>query len=67
MKQSTATDALCITVFIFGVLVGTFMHGHISWHDIIAALTAGSIFGIIRMTKFKLLIRKVLRKFSKTH
>jgi len=67
MKQSTVTDTLYIITFIFGVLVGTFMHGHVSWHDVIATLVAGFIFGAIRMTKFKLLIKKVLQKFSKTY
>jgi hypothetical protein len=65
MKQNTAVDTLCTTVFIFGVLVGTFMHGHISWHDIFAAIFAGILFTIIRITKFRLLIKKVLDKFHK--
>jgi hypothetical protein len=67
MKKSIVADTLCITIFMFGVLVGTFMHGHISWHDIFAAVLAGSIFGVIRMTQFRLLIKKVLGKFSKKY
>lgn len=65
MKHSTAVNTLCTTVFIFGVLVGTFMHGHMSWHDILAALLAGVVFIVIRITQFRLLIKKVLGKLSK--
>lgn len=65
MKHSTAVNTLCTTVFIFGVLVGTFMHGHMSWHDILAALLAGTVFIVIRITQFRLLIKKVLGKLSK--
>ncbi len=65
MKHSAAVNTLCTTVFMFGVLVGTFMHGHISWHDILAALLAGAVFIVIRITQFRLLIKKVLGKLSK--
>ena len=65
MKQSSATQALCSIVFIFGVLVGTLMHGHIMWHDVAAATVAGFIFSLIRIVEFRQVIKKVLAKFNK--
>lgn len=65
MKQNIAVDTLCTTVFIFGVLIGTFMHGHILWHDIFIAILAGILFTIARIIQFRLLIKKVLGKFYK--
>jgi hypothetical protein len=65
MKQSSATQALCSIVFIFGVLVGTLMHGHIMWHDVAAAMVAGLIFSLIRIVEFRQVMKKVLAKFNK--
>lgn len=65
MKQSSATQALCSIVFIFGVLVGTLMHGHIMWHDIAAVMVAGFIFSLIRIVEFRQVMKKVLAKFNK--
>jgi hypothetical protein len=65
MKQSSATQALCSIVFIFGVLVGTLMHGHIMWHDVAAAMVAGFIFSLIRIVEFRQVMKKVLAKFNK--
>ena len=65
MKQSSATQALCSIVFIFGVLVGTLMHGHIMWHDVAAAMVAGFIFSLVRIVEFRQVVKKVLAKFNK--
>ena len=65
MKPSSAVHTMCGIVFIFGVLVGTLMHGHVMWHDVVAAMIAGIIFGGILFTQFRLIIRKVLQLFTK--
>jgi hypothetical protein len=66
MKYDTAVNTLCTMVFVFGVLVGILMHGHIHWHDIFNAMVAGILFSVIRLTQFRLLIKKVLGKLSST-
>ena len=48
----------------FGILIGTLMHGHILLHDVTAAIIAGVIFGIINMIPVRLCIKKVLEKFN---
>jgi len=65
MKHNIEVNTFCTIVFVFGVLVGTFMHGHIMWHDVFAAILAGIMFSVIRITQFRLLIKKVLGKLSK--
>lgn len=65
MKHNTEVNTFCTIVFVFGVLVGTFIHGHIMWHDIFAAILAGIMFSVIRITQFGLLIKKVLGTFDK--
>jgi len=53
-------------VFVFGVLVGILMHGNIHLHDLLNVLLAGVLFSAIRLTQFKLLIKKVLVKLNVT-
>jgi multidrug efflux pump subunit AcrB len=65
MKQSSAVHTMCSIVFIFGVLVGTLMHGHIMWHDVAAAMIAGISFSMIRIIQFRPVMKKVLAKFNK--
>ena len=62
MKRSSAVNTLCTLTFIFGVLVGTLMHGHLRVHDVFAAIVAGMIVSFIRITEFRLLAKKVLAK-----
>lgn len=65
MKQSSAIHTICGIVFIFGVLVGTLMHGHMMWHDVAAAIVAGLTFSLIRIIRFRQVMKKVLAKFNK--
>ena len=65
MGKKRSEHILCSIVFIFGVLVGTLMHGHIMWHDVAAAIVAGFIFSLIRVIEFRRVIKKVLAKFNK--
>lgn len=65
MKHRSAINAVCTIVFMLGVLVGTLMHGHILWHDILAAVVAGVLFGGMLFTQFRLVMRKVLKPFKK--
>jgi hypothetical protein len=65
MKPKAATNIVITVVFMLGVLVGTLMHGHVMWHDVVAAVFAGLIFGGILFTQFRLIIRKVLQLFKK--
>ncbi len=53
-------------VFVFGVLVGILMHGSIHLHDLLNVLLAGVLFSAIRLTQFRLLIKKVLVKLNVT-
>jgi hypothetical protein len=66
MKHNTAVNTLCTMVFVFGVLVGILMHGNIHLHDLLNVLLAGVLFSAIRLTQFKLLIKKVLVKLNVT-
>jgi hypothetical protein len=66
MKYNTAVNTLCTMVFVFGVLVGILMHGNIHLHDLLNVLLAGVLFSAIRLTQFKLLIKKVLVKLNVT-
>ena len=66
MKHNTAVNTLCTMVFVFGVLVGILMHGSIHLHDLLNVLLAGVLFSAIRLTQFKLLIKKVLVKLNVT-
>lgn len=65
MKPKIAVNIVITIVFMLGVLVGTLMHGHVMWHDIVAAVLAGFIFGGILLTQFRLVIQKVLQLFTK--
>jgi hypothetical protein len=65
MKPKAAINIVVTIVFMLGVLVGTLMHGHVMWHDVVAAMIAGIIFGGILFTQFRLIIRKVLQLFTK--
>lgn len=65
MKHKAAVNTMCTMVFMLGVLVGTLMHGHIMWHDIIATSIAGGLFGVVLFTHFRLIIQKVLQLFKK--
>jgi hypothetical protein len=65
MKQSSAVHMMCNIVFIFGVLVGTLMHGHIMWHDVAAAIIAGLTFSVIRIIQFRQVVKQVLAKLSR--
>jgi hypothetical protein len=66
MKHNTAVNTLCTMVFVFGVLVGILMHGNIHLHDLLNVLLAGVLFSAIRLTQFRLLIKKVLVKLNVT-
>lgn len=66
MRNNTEVNMLCTVVFVFGVLVGILMHGRIHWHDVLNALGAGVLFSLIRLTQFRLLMKKVLVKFNIT-
>ena len=65
MKHKVAFNLVITIVFMLGVLVGTLMHGHVMWHDVVAAVLAGLIFGGILLTQFRLVIQKVLQLFTK--
>ena len=65
MKHKAAINIVITIVFMLGVLVGTLMHGHVMWHDVVAAMIAGIIFGGILFTQFRLIILKVLQLFTK--
>ncbi len=65
MKPKVASNIVITFVFMLGVLVGTLMHGHIVWHDVVVAMFAGLVFGGILFTQFRLIIRKVLQLFTK--
>lgn len=65
MKHKVAFNLVITIVFMLGVLVGTLMHGHVMWHDVVAAVLAGLIFGSILLTQFRLVIQKVLQLFTK--
>ena len=65
MNTSSAVHTMCGIVFIFGVLVGTLMHGHMMWHDVVAAIVAGLTFSLIRIIRFRQVMKKVLAKFNK--
>jgi hypothetical protein len=47
MKRSQI-NILCTLVFVMGVSIGTLMHGHIEWHDIIGVTVATIIFHILQ-------------------
>ena len=64
MKHKVAFNLVITIVFMLGVLVGTLMHGHVMWHDVVAAVLAGLIFGSILLTQFRLVIQKVLQLFT---
>jgi len=64
MKHKAAFNVVITIVFMLGVLVGTLMHGHVMWHDVVAAVLAGLIFGSILLTQFRLVIQKVLQLFT---
>jgi divalent metal cation (Fe/Co/Zn/Cd) transporter len=66
MKHKAAVNIVTTIVFMLGVLVGTLMHGHVMWHDIVAAVIAGLMFGGILFTQFRIVIQKVLQLFTKT-
>jgi hypothetical protein len=65
MKHKAAVNIVITIVFMLGVLVGTLMHGHILWHDILSAIVAGVLFGGMLFTSFRLVIQKVLKPFKK--
>lgn len=62
MKHTAALNALCTIVFMFGVLIGTIMHGHLSLIDIVAAILSGIIFYLIRVLSIRFLLKRLLVK-----
>jgi hypothetical protein len=62
MKHRTAVNTLSTIVFIFGVLVGSVMHGHLSVVDIILSLFIGLVFYIMRVVSIGLMLKRLLVK-----
>jgi len=56
MKCSTL-DKLLTTVFIIGMAVGMFIHGHFLWSDILEIVIAAIIFHVIRTLSMKEVIK----------
>ena len=64
MGKKRSAHILCSIVFMFGILVGSMLHGHILLHDVAAAIVAGVLFSVVNMIPFRLCIQRVLETFN---
>ena len=64
MGNTKSTHILCSIVFMFGILVGSLIHGHILLHDVVSAIIAGGLFSVVNTIPFRLCIQRVLETFN---
>jgi hypothetical protein len=62
MTRTVSVNTLYTIVFIFGILVGTIMHGHLSFIDITIAVLSGLIFYLIRVLSIRFMLNRLLVK-----